>query len=694
MATTSSPAATTNAVAKGTVVFVQGEAYLRDISGKLTAIKPGDVVAEGQEIVTQAGAVVELQLGNGAKLSVGPERTLLLNDELFATAAPEHSENVIASSLGAEADRVIQALNSGADPFDNLEDPAAGLAGGGVGDQTHDFIRLARILEDVTPVSYTYTSSGSGVDFLPAGPQGNVAPVAADDAITIDEDQPAVVDVLANDRDPNGDPLTVIAAEAANGVVTINPDGTLSYVPKADFNGVDTVTYTISDGKGGTANATVTIQVTPVNDAPIANPDAGTTPEDTPITIPVLNNDSDIEGDPLTVISATVDPGKGSVSINPDGTLTYTPAPNYNGPTEITYTVSDGHGGTTTTTVSVEVTPVNDAPVANPDNATTPEDTPITVAVLGNDVDPDGDPLTVTGATVDPRLGTVTVNPDGSLTFIPTPNYNGPVTIVYTVTDGHGETASSTLTINVTPVNDPPVANPDATSTQQGTPVSIAVLPNDSDVDGDPLTVIAASVNNPSNGAVSINPDGSLTFTPAPSFSGQAQVTYTISDGHGGTASTTVTIDVSPTTLPPGGHAPVANDDVVTVAHDQPKSGSVAGNDTPSADGGNVWALGSGPANGTVTLDANGNYTYTPNAGYTGTDSFTYTVTDANGDHSTATVQVTVQPPANLGVPIANDDVVTVAHDQPKSGSVAGNDTPSADGGNVWALGSGPANGT
>jgi hypothetical protein len=103
--------------------------------------------------------------------------------------------------------------------------------------------------------------------------------------------------------------------------------------------------------------------------------------------------------------------------VNPDGTLSFTPAPDITGTVVITYTVSDGKGGTATSTLTVTVTPVNDQPVANPDTATTPENTPVTVSVLGNDSDPEGDPLTVTGATVDPTLGSVVVNPDGTLTF-------------------------------------------------------------------------------------------------------------------------------------------------------------------------------------------------------------------------------------------------------------------------------------
>ncbi|MDD3327751.1 MAG: retention module-containing protein, partial [Zoogloea sp.] len=326
MATSTTPASTSAATAnQGTIVFVQGEAYLRDRQGKLQAIKPGDAVAEGQEIVTTAGAVVDVQLPSGAKLSIGPDRQVLLNDELFATAAPEPSENAV-SSLGADADKVIQALNTGRDPFAGLEDPAAGLTGGGNSDQTHDFVRLVRILEDVTPLAFSYTSSSDGIDFLPVSsitalPTSTVAnqpPLAVDDpAFTTPEDEATTVDVLANDSDPDQDPIRVTNASAPNGTVTVNPDGTLRYVPNPDFNGPDTITYTISDGKGGTATATVTVNVTPVNDPPVAQPDTAATDEDTPVTFAVLGNDSDPDGDPLTVTAATVDPALGSVVVNP-----------------------------------------------------------------------------------------------------------------------------------------------------------------------------------------------------------------------------------------------------------------------------------------------------------------------------------------------------------------------------------------
>ena len=189
------------------------------------------------------------------------------------------------------------------------------------------------------------------------------------------------------------------------------------------------------------------------NDGPQAEPDVTSTPEDTKVTINVLDNDSDPEGDPLTVCEAEAE--NGMVTINPDGTITYMPNDNFNGEDVITYTIKDPDGETSTTTVTVEVTPVNDPPVAEPDSTETPEDTPVTINVLENDSDPDGDPLTVCDPPV-ANNGTVVVNPDGTITYTPDEDFNGQDIITYTIKDPDGETSTTTVTVDVTPVNDPP----------------------------------------------------------------------------------------------------------------------------------------------------------------------------------------------------------------------------------------------
>ena len=162
--------------------------------------------------------------------------------------------------------------------------------------------------------------------------------------------------------DVDGDTVTYAkASDPAHGTVTINPDGSYVYTPVPNYNGPDTFTYSVSDGQGGSTTYTVTVLVTPVNDAPVAADVRRTTPEDTPLTGTLAA--TDVDGDPLTFTKAT-DPAHGTVTVNTDGTYTYTPAANYFGPDSFTYTVSDGNGGTVTKTVSITVTPVNDAPVA------------------------------------------------------------------------------------------------------------------------------------------------------------------------------------------------------------------------------------------------------------------------------------------------------------------------------------------
>ena len=171
----------------------------------------------------------------------------------------------------------------------------------------------------------------------------------------------------------------------------------------------------------------------------------------------------------------------------------------------------------------------NADPTPAADTATTDEDTPVTITVLGNDSDPDGDTLTVTTATA--TNGTVTVNPDGTVTYVPNENYNGSDTITYTVTDGNGGSATSTVSVTVNPVNDAPVAEDDTASTDFYTPVTIAVLANDTDVDGDTLAVVGTPTS--ADGDVVVNADGTITFTPTAGFSGTAVITYTVADPDG-----------------------------------------------------------------------------------------------------------------------------------------------------------------
>src|SRR5262249_5817766 len=257
-----------------------------------------------------------------------------------------------------------------------------------------------------------------------------------------------------------------------------------------------------------------------VNHDPVAANDSGTMAEDGgTLTLAVLANDSDADGDALTIASVT-QAAHGSVAITGNGTASYTPFANFNGSDTFAYTVVDGHGGLSTAVVSVTVTAVNDAPVAAADAYTINEDTALTVAapgVLANDSDVDGDTPTVAGFT-QAAHGAVTLTSAGALTYTPAANYNGSDSFNYTVSDGHGSSATGAVTITVNAVNDAPVAFSESYTIPKDTLVPVAFQA--SDADGDALTdrLVAA----PANGSVNFNLDGTLTFLPSSGFVGTA----------------------------------------------------------------------------------------------------------------------------------------------------------------------------
>jgi hypothetical protein len=307
-----------------------------------------------------------------------------------------------------------------------------------------------------------------------------------------------------------------------------------------------------------------TLQVSDCNRPPIAEDDAATTTWNAPVTVNVLANDSDPENDTLT-ISSVGQPGHGSTKNNGDGTITYTPTARYVGADSFAYTISDDKGNTDTANVNINVTEApNHAPTAANDSATTQQETPVTVNVLANDSDPDGDTLTVSSVTQGAH-GMVTDNHDGTLTYTPNTGFYGADSFVYNITDGRNGTASATVNITVNRVvqNAPPDAVDDAATTTENTPVNVNVLANDSDPNGDALTVTGSSHG--SNGTVTNNNNGTLTYTPNPGFVGSDQFTYTVSDGKGGTdtAKVTVIVNQSPNSVgraSGGGHLPGTGD--------------------------------------------------------------------------------------------------------------------------------------
>ena len=358
-------------------------------------------------------------------------------------------------------------------------------------------------------------------------------PVAADDVAETSEDTPVAVDVLANDADPDGDPLAVTeVSDPANGAARITPDGAVEYAPEPQYHGTDRFTYVVSSGSGLTDEAAVTVTVRPVDDPPVAADDVAETSEDTPVAIDVLANDTDPDGDPLAVTEVS-DPAHGTAALTPGGEVEYTPAPDHHGTDRFTYVVSSGTGLTDTAAVTVTVLSVNDPPEAVDDAAETAEDAPVAIDVLANDADPDGDPLTVTGISA-PAHGTAVRTAAGAVEYTPHPDYHGPDRFTYVVGDGSGLTAGAAVAVTVLPVNDAPRAVgaiPDQALEAGDGPASLDLGPYFDDRDGDALGYTAAA----SSEAVALGVAGA-TLTLAVTRPGGATVTVTAHDPGGLTA--------------------------------------------------------------------------------------------------------------------------------------------------------------
>lgn len=380
-------------------------------------------------------------------------------------------------------------------------------------------------------------------------PNINESPIAVDDTATTDEDTPVDIDVLANDSDPDpdmpvpgGGALWIVAvSNPLHGRVSINPNETLRYVPDPNYNGSDSFRYVVSDGDDMFAVATVTVTINPVNDAPVANGDFASTEEDTPVDIDVLANDTDVEDETLTVLEL-MQPCVGTAELLENGQVRYTPNADFYGVDFFAYRCTDGTDPSNWALVFVNIRPVNDPPVARDDFAGTDEDLKVSGNVLANDYDVDGDVLTVS-LVAGPADGTLTLDPAGSFIYVPDANFNGTDSFTYEVSDGNGGTATATVTIVVNPVNDPPTAVDDSATTPFLTAVDINVLANDSDADGDVLSI--ESFTQATHGTVT-QVGNALRYTPDANWTGRDMFLYRVSDGNGGSAMAVVTVTVTP----------------------------------------------------------------------------------------------------------------------------------------------------
>jgi VCBS repeat-containing protein len=382
----------------------------------------------------------------------------------------------------------------------------------------------------------------------------NHAPVAVADVYALAQDTSltlAAPGVLANDTDADGDTLTAIQVTTpAHGTLTFNTDGSFLYTPTAGFQGVDLFTYKANDGTADSNITTVTLTVHGANTPPVAVPDSYATAQDTTLTLAapgVLANDTDANGDTLTAIKVT-DPTSGTLTLNANGSFVYVPTAGFQGVDSFTYKANDGAADSNVTTVTLTVHGINHPPVAVADAYVTAEDTTLIVTaalgVLANDTDADGDLLKAVKVT-GPAHGALTLNANGSFIYRPTALYRGGDSFTYKANDGAADSNVVAVTITVTPVNHAPVAVADSYFTSETATLTVpapGVLGNDIDVDGDPLT--AALVTDVSHGTLTLNADGSFTYTPTADFTGADSFTYMASDEVSDSNVATVTIEV------------------------------------------------------------------------------------------------------------------------------------------------------
>jgi hypothetical protein len=538
-------------------------------------------------------------------------------------------------------------------------------------DQTADTAWIQRALHE--PVTGhvrtidTYVTRGKTTTTTTAAPKQYTArfPIARDDTATVSENSSNnTIDVIVNDNDPDGNPLSITATtQPANGSVQISGNR-LVYTPKSGFTGTDQFTYTITNTKGLSATAKVTVTVIagtqPPPGGPTAKDDSATTALGTPVVVNVLANDSSPAGYPLTVTTVTP-PAHGTAQIGTGGAITYTPNSTYIGSDRFTYTISDGHGGTATANVTITVL-APQGPIAVDDTATTAVATPVTINVLANDRDPAGNPLSVVSVT-SPGNGTAQINADNTVTYTPDKTFVGTDRFAYTISNGHGGSATANVTVTVQQQG--PIAVDDTATTTTDTSVGIYVLANDTSPAG--YLLFVTSISQPSNGTATINPGGVVAYTPKRGFFGTDAFSYTISDGHGGVASANVTVTV----LPPAG-AFVAQNDSAKTLYATAVSINVLAND--SAPAGLTLTLQnvSAPSHGTAQITTGGMISYTPSPSFNGgSDTFTYTVSDGF-DTRTATVTVTVQAP---GAPTPANDAATTPFNKPVTINVLANDS-------------------
>jgi acylphosphatase len=481
--------------------------------------------------------------------------------------------------------------------------------------------------------------------------QGEIIEGSEDITLRID---PALL--LANDTDvdiaTDAQGLAITAVESGtHGSATLRWDGKIVFSPETDFSGRASFSYRVTDGAGGEVWAMAFVDLAAVNDAPVVRGEIVRATEDVALAINpalLLANDSDKDNpwSDLRIVSVG-NATHGTVTLDAAGALHFVPVADYFGSASFDYTVGDGAGGFTVGTATIEIAPVNDAPVLVGETMTLDEDTQArftTAALLANDADVDDAHATLSLTAVGNAAGGSVALVGGEIVFTPTLNRYGPASFTYTVSDAAGEQRTASVNLDFTSVNDKPVVNGETFVGRRNTTYTFtqaALLANDTDVE-DPAGLRIVAVGNAAHGTATRMGDGSIRFTPQAGFTGTGSFDYVVEDPGGGRSTATTTIDFSRVNT-----APVATDDGFIGFEDvafRIAAAQLLVNDRDDEDPSllRVTAVANG-SNGSVSLDASGNVNFVPTANYSGGASFNYLVSDSDGASTWATAYLTVQ---------------------------------------------------
>ncbi|EMY6579353.1 tandem-95 repeat protein, partial [Vibrio alginolyticus] len=409
------------------------------------------------------------------------------------------------------------------------------------GDGTYSFAPNENFNGDV---NFTFDVS-DGTDTVTANIDVSVTPendppVAGSTAYTVHEDNSITISneqLLANSSDIEGEvAIDSVSYSGNDGVLEINGDGTYTFSPNENFSGEVSLDVVVVDEDGATDSTTAGITVIEVNDPPIAGPTAYTIDEDQVLTFSesqVLLNASDVEGD-VELVGISYDGPDGIFSVNGDGTCSFAPNENFNGQVQLDVTIRDEDGAEVDTYITVDVLPINDAPVSGNLAYSVDEDNSITLSqeqLLAQASDVEGDALTASNLVVDGDA-TVTANDDGSFTITPDANFNGDIDITFDINDG-SDTIVATADLTVNPVNDLPQPEDQAFAIGEDGVLTFTdqdLLDGATDIDGDDLSVEGVTYTG-ADGVLTDNGDGTYSFAPNENFNGEVNFTFDVSDG-------------------------------------------------------------------------------------------------------------------------------------------------------------------